>query len=184
MSNQNFKEKIAIPYAEALIDYAQSVNLLNETTKDLSSILTILSESQDLRNILLNPLINSSVKKETLKQVFQHQIIDFVMDFIFILVDKRRIFLLSNIIEKYLELLCNLESTIVAELYCASDITEVQQDNVVQKIKLMTDSINVKLVVVKDPNLIGGFVIKIGSKIIDASLSGKLKKMSLYLETN
>lgn len=184
MSFQNFKEKIAVPYAEALIEHAQNINLLSEATKDLSSILTIISESKELQSILLNPLISSSVKKETLKNLFQNQTIDFIMNFLFILVDKRRISLLSVIIEKYLELLCVLESTIVAEVYCASDISESQQDNLVQKIKSMTDSTKVKLIVQKDPTLIGGFIIKIGSKIIDASLSGKLKKMSLYLETN
>ncbi len=184
MSNQSFKEKIAIPYAQALIEHAQNVNLLSETTKNLSSIITIISESKDLQSILLNPLINSSVKKETLKQVFNEQVVDVVMNFLFILIDKRRISLLSIIVDKYLELLCVLESTVMAELYCASDINEVQQDNLVQKIKLMTNSNKVKLIVVKDPNLIGGFVVKIGSKIIDASISGKLKTMSLYLETN
>lgn len=184
MSNQNFKEKIAIPYAQALIEHAQNVNLLSNTTKDLSSIITIISESKDLQSILLNPLINSSVKKETFKQVFRNQITDFVMNFLYILIDKRRISLLSIIVEKYLELLCVLESTIMAELYCASDINEVQQDNLVQKIKSMTNSSKVKLIVIKDPDLIGGFVVKIGSKIIDASISGKLKTISLYLEAH
>lgn len=184
MSNRNFKEKIAIPYAEALIDYAQNANLLSETTKDLSSVLTILSKSKDLRGFLSNPLINSSVKKETLRYLFQNQIVDFVMNFMFILIDRRRVYLLSTIIEKYLEFLCTLESTVIAELYCASDITEVQQDNLIQKVKLMTGSTKVKLAVTKDPSLIGGFIIKIGSKVIDASLSGKLKTMSLYLQKN
>jgi len=184
MSNQNIKEKIAVPYAEALVEYAQGIGLLKEVTTDLSSILTIISESQDLQNILLNPLINSSVKKETLQKVFQNQIIDCVMNFIFILIDKRRVFLLSTIIEKYLERVYALEATVIAELYCASDINESQQENLVQKVKYMTQSSKVKLMIVKDPALIGGFVIKIGSKIIDASLSGKLKKMSSYLQTN
>ena len=61
------EEKIAVPYAEALIDYAQSKNSLSEATKDMSSILTILSESQDLQIVLLNPLINGLIKKEILQ---------------------------------------------------------------------------------------------------------------------
>nr|YP_009397635.1 ATP synthase CF1 subunit delta [Dipterosiphonia australica]ARW66821.1 ATP synthase CF1 subunit delta [Dipterosiphonia australica] len=183
MSNQGLKEKIAIPYAEALISYSQSINLLSEATKDLSSISTILSESKDLQYLLSNPLINGSIKKQILKQLFENQINDFVMNFILILVDRRRVHLLSSIIKKYLELTYVLESTTIVELYSAVDINETQQENLIQKIKSMINSSKVKLVMNKDHELIGGFIIKIGSKIIDASLSGKLKKMSLYLET-
>nr|YP_009393301.1 ATP synthase CF1 subunit delta [Symphyocladiella dendroidea]ARW61863.1 ATP synthase CF1 subunit delta [Symphyocladiella dendroidea] len=184
MSNQNFKEKIAVPYAEALIDHAQSLNLLTESTKDLSSILTVISESRDLQILLQNPLINGVIKKEILKQLFENQVNTFVMNFLLVLVDRRRISLLHNIIQKYLELIYALESTTIAELYSAIDMTEIQQENLMQKIKSMTNSNQVKLVIRKDTELIGGFVIKIGSKIIDASLAGKLKRISLYLNTN
>nr|YP_010618685.1 ATP synthase CF1 subunit delta [Rhodomelopsis africana]WAX02698.1 ATP synthase CF1 subunit delta [Rhodomelopsis africana] len=184
MSNQSFKEKIAVPYAEALIDHAQSLNLLNEATKDLSLISTVLSESKDLQIILQNPLINSFTKKEILKQLFENQINNFVMNFLLVLVDRQRVSFLHSIIKKYLELIYVLESTTIAELYSAIDVTEIQQESLIQKIKSMTNSNQVKLVIRKDADLIGGFVIKIGSKIIDASLAGKLKRISLYLDTN
>nr|YP_010619848.1 ATP synthase CF1 subunit delta [Symphyocladia marchantioides]WAX03861.1 ATP synthase CF1 subunit delta [Symphyocladia marchantioides] len=184
MSNQSFKDKIATPYAEALIDHAQSLNLLTEVTKDLSSISTVLSESRDLQILLQNPLVNGVIKKEILKQLFENQVNTFVMNFLLVLVDRRRVALLHNIIQKYFDLICILESTTIAELYSAIDITEVQQEGLVQKIKSMTSSNQVKLVIRKDAELIGGFVIKIGSKIIDASLAGKLKRISLYLNTN
>nr|YP_010619074.1 ATP synthase CF1 subunit delta [Pterosiphonia complanata]WAX03087.1 ATP synthase CF1 subunit delta [Pterosiphonia complanata] len=184
MSNQSFKEKIAVPYAEALIDHAQNLNLLKEATKDLSSILAILSESKDLQILLQNPVINGFTKKEILRHLFDNQVNNFIMNFLLVLVDRRRISFLYSIIEKYLELIYLLESTTIAELYSVIDVNEIQQESLIQKIKIMTNSNQVKLVIRKDANLIGGFVIKIGSKIIDASLAGKLKTMSLYLNTN
>nr|YP_010851410.1 ATP synthase CF1 subunit delta [Echinothamnion hookeri]WGH14372.1 ATP synthase CF1 subunit delta [Echinothamnion hookeri] len=184
MSNQSLKEKIAVPYAEALIDHAQSVDLLIEATKDLSSISTVLSESKDLQMLLNNPLVSGFIKKEILKQLFENQINTFVMNFLLVLVDRRRISFFNSILEKYLELVYLLESTTIAELYSVVDINEVQQESLIQKIKAITNSHQVKLIISKDVDLIGGFVLKIGSKIIDASLSGKLKRMSLYLDTN
>nr|ARW69884.1 ATP synthase CF1 subunit delta [Polysiphonia teges] len=184
MSNQSFKEKVAKPYAEALIDYAQSINLLSQVTTELSSISAILSESQDLEIFLLNPLISNSIKKNVLKKLFENQVNDFIVKFLLVLVDRRRISFLNTIIEKYLELTYQLESLTIAELYSVVDINETQQENLVQKIKSMTSSQKVKLVIHKDPDLIGGFVIKIGSKIIDTSLAGRLKKISLYLDNS
>nr|YP_009398245.1 ATP synthase CF1 subunit delta [Thaumatella adunca]ARW67431.1 ATP synthase CF1 subunit delta [Thaumatella adunca] len=184
MSNQNLKEKIAIPYAEALIDIAQNANLLSQTSKDLSSISMILTESKDLQLLLFNPLMNISIKKEIIKQLFDNQVNDFIINFLLVLIDRRRISFLNTIIEKYLELTYLLESITIAELSSAVDLNEVQQENLIEKIQLMTKSNKVKLVMSKNPDLIGGFIIKIGSKIIDASLAGKLKKISLYLDTN
>nr|ARW60596.1 ATP synthase CF1 subunit delta [Polysiphonia sp.] len=184
MSNQSLKEKVAVPYAEALVDHAKSVDLLDQATRDLSSISTVLSESKDLQLFLLNPLVSNLVKKEILQQLFKNQVNDFIMNFLFILVDRRRISILSSIIEKYLEIIFFLESTVVAELYSAIDLSEIQQESLVQKIKLITNSNKVKLVMIRDSDLIGGFIIKIGSKIIDVSLAGKLKKILLYLNAN
>lgn len=184
MSNQNLKERIAVPYAEALIAIAQKTNLLSEISKDLSSIAMILSESKDLQLLLSNPLINTSIKKEILKQLFENQVHAFILNLLLVLVDRRRIAFLNIIINKYLELTYALESITIAELFSAVELSEIQQENLIIQVKLMTKSNSVKLVVNKDPDLIGGFILKIGSKIIDASLSGKLRKMSLYLNTN
>lgn len=184
MSNQNFEEKVALPYAEALISYAQSLESLEKCNNDLSLISTALSESQDLQTFLLNPLTHKSTKKEVLKNIFSNQVNDFIIKFLFLLIDRRRISFLNTIIDKYFSLTYSLESVSIAQLYSASDLSEKQQENLVHKIKSLTNSSEIKLISKKDPNLIGGFIIKIGSKVIDASLAGKLNKISLYLSGN
>lgn len=183
MSNNNFQEKIATPYAEALLDYAQSIDVLKQATNELSYISLIISQSNDLNSFLLNPMINNEIKKEVLEKLFKNQVHDFILKFLLILVDKRRISLLDIIIKKYLELTYLVDSVIIAEFYSVVDISESQQNDLISKIKAITNSKTVKLVLNKDPKLIGGFIIKIGSKVIDASLLGKLKSMSLYLNT-
>nr|YP_009395164.1 ATP synthase CF1 subunit delta [Bryothamnion seaforthii]ARW63932.1 ATP synthase CF1 subunit delta [Bryothamnion seaforthii] len=184
MSNQNLKEKIALPYAEALIDIAQKLGLLSETNNNLSSISMVLSQSKDLKLFLSNPLISKVVKKEVLKKLFQDQVNDFILNFLLVLVDRQRISFITTIIEKYLELSYQLESITIAEVSSAVELNESQQDSLIEKIQVITGTNRVKLVINNDPDLIGGFIIKIGSKIIDASLSGKLKNISFYLNTN
>lgn len=181
MSNQSFEEKIAVPYAEALVANAKSLNLLNQYKNELSSILSILSESKDLNSFLLNPLTTGMAKKEVLKNLFENQVQSFIMNFLLVLVDRRRISFLKTIIKKYLEISYSLESITIVEISSAIDLDEKQQLNLTNKMKSLTGSNDIKLITHQDPSLIGGFIIKIGSKVIDASLVGKLKKISSYL---
>nr|YP_009295792.1 ATP synthase CF1 delta subunit [Schimmelmannia schousboei]AOM64727.1 ATP synthase CF1 delta subunit [Schimmelmannia schousboei] len=184
MSTQSIISKIALPYAEALLEIARDANLIKHTNQDISVIATALSESTDLKQFLSNPLIDIEAKKNVLNKLLLNQVNDFVLKFLLVLVDRRRISLLSTIIEKYLELAYSLESTIVAQISTAVALTELQQDTLVDKIKQLTNSQHVKLVINIDSSLIGGFIIQIGSKVIDTSLSGKLKQIALYLKTN
>nr|ARW60192.1 ATP synthase CF1 subunit delta [Laurencieae sp.] len=184
MSNKDLSAKIALPYAEALLDIAQKENLLNEFTQNLSSISVVLSGSGELKELLSNPIVDILLKKETIKKLFEDQVNDSILNFLFVLIDRRRIALLDIIIEKYLELTYRLQSVVIAEVSSAIDLNSLQTEGLIKQIKLITRSNEVKLVVDKNPSLIGGFIIKIGSKIIDASLSGKLNKISLYLSTN
>nr|YP_009395984.1 ATP synthase CF1 subunit delta [Dasya naccarioides]ARW65170.1 ATP synthase CF1 subunit delta [Dasya naccarioides] len=184
MMNQSTAEKISVPYAEALLDLAKNINVLSETEQDLSFISTTLSNSKDLQLLLANPLISAAVKKKVLFELFNDKINKFILNFLSILVDRRRIVLLNVIINKYLQLAYELKSVVVADLLTAVEFNELQQEAIVKKIKLITNSDNVKLVINTDSNLIGGFIVKIGSKIIDASLSGKLSQIALYLNTN
>ena len=184
MMNQSMAEKISVPYAEALLDLAKSTNLLSETEQDLSFISTTLSSSKDLQLLLANPLVSVVVKKKVLFKLFSDKINKFILNFLSVLVDRRRIILLNAIISKYLQLAYQLKSVVVADLSTAVEFNELQQEAIIKKIKLITKSENVKLVISIDSNLIGGFIVKIGSKVIDASLSGKLNQIAFYLNTN
>ena len=142
------------------------------------------TEARSTATFLSNPLINISSKKNVLNQLFTNQISGFVLKFLLVLIDRRRIFMLDIIIEKYFNLVYKTESTILTEVITAISLTEEQESMLVEKLKIMTNSQNIKLITTIDQSLIGGFIIKIASKVIDASLLGKLKQMAFYLETN
>nr|YP_009295994.1 ATP synthase CF1 delta subunit [Schizymenia dubyi]AOM64929.1 ATP synthase CF1 delta subunit [Schizymenia dubyi] len=181
MSNQNVMSKVALPYAEALLELANNSHLLDKTNQDVALIIEILSKSIDLKLFLENPLITSTAKKDVLNQILVNQVNDFVLKFLLVLIDRRRIPILRVILNKYLELAYKLESIVIAEIATTVVLTESQEDNLIEKLKIITKSEQVKLSISVDSSLIAGFIIKIGSKVIDTSLSGKLKQMSLYL---
>ena len=181
MTNQGIISRVSLPYAEALLEFAQENDCIDKTNQDLSLISKLLTNSLELRKFLDNPLITSTVKKKVLNSLLLDQVNSFVLKFLLVLVDRRRITILGSIIQKYLELSYKLDSITIAEIRTAIAFTELQQFNIIEKLKQITHSKEVKLVVKIDPSLIGGFVVQIGSKVIDTSLQGKLKQMSVYL---
>nr|YP_009300548.1 ATP synthase subunit delta [Campylaephora sungminbooi]AKU47467.1 ATP synthase subunit delta [Campylaephora sungminbooi]ALN11914.1 ATP synthase subunit delta [Campylaephora sungminbooi] len=182
--SQNVLYKIANPYAEALLELSQLNNVLEQTSQDLSFISQMITDSPELKSFLLNPLINNHLKKNVLNQAFSQQVSDFILKFLFVLLDRRRISLLHLVIEKYFSLVYQAEATIVTEISTVNNLTEEQQQNLIEKIKMMTNGKQVKLITNIDPSLIGGFILKIGSKVIDASILGKLQQIKFYLEAN
>nr|YP_009509271.1 ATP synthase CF1 subunit delta [Gracilaria vermiculophylla]AXI96921.1 ATP synthase CF1 subunit delta [Gracilaria vermiculophylla]QXU75126.1 ATP synthase CF1 subunit delta [Gracilaria vermiculophylla]WDZ67962.1 ATP synthase CF1 subunit delta [Gracilaria vermiculophylla] len=181
MSNQSFMSKVAVPYAEALVESASSASALDKINQDLCLIAKILNESQELKTFFYNPLFTTEAKKNVVNQLFTNQVDSLVIRFLFVLIDRRRITLLDLIINKYLELVYQLQSIVQAEVVTPVMLTDIQQDALMSKIKNMTNTKTVKLAIKIDPMLIAGFIIKVGSKTIDTSLYGRLKNMTTYL---
>lgn len=181
MSQNSLAVKAVLPYAEALLDSSQEIQLLDETSQDLDFVLECVKQSSRLKNFLANPLLGAKTKKAVLHELFVKQVSRHVLNFLYILVDRRRIALLQPIIQCYFDLVCNLQLVLVAEVSTAFPLTESQKQALQSKLKNMTDSRKIQLVESVNPELIGGLLIKIGSKVIDMSIYGQLSKISTHL---
>nr|YP_010902469.1 ATP synthase CF1 subunit delta [Hypnea nidifica]WCH54324.1 ATP synthase CF1 subunit delta [Hypnea nidifica] len=181
MSSQNANDKIALPYAEALLEYAIKNKIINDMNSNLSAIQSLLSESMDFQEFLNNPLTAVKTKKKIITQLLSNQVNSFLLNFLLVLVDRRRISLINIIIDKYFKLAYKLDSITIANISTPVALTEAQQEALINKLKTMTNSQTVKLEMNIDTSLLGGFIIQVGSKVIDTSLSGKLKNMAFYL---
>ena len=180
MAGTLVSSEIGEPYAQALMSLAQQNDLaeqFGETFRDLESLL---SESQEFKDFVLNPVIKNEDKKSVLKQVMGDAN-PYLLNFIMLLVDKRRIIFLESIVEQYLSLLRQLNQTVLAEVTSARELNDEQKGRIVEKVKGIVEARDVELKTSVDPNLIGGVIIKVGSKVIDASLRGQLRRISVSL---
>ena len=182
MSNKALMAKVSLPYAEALLELAQKSNNLEKISEDITMILEVLTDSNNLTAFFANPLISKLSKKEIITQLFSGQVSDTILTFLLVLVERKRIAYLNFILLKYLELVYSLESLLVAKVTSSVSFTEEQQNKLIDKLKIMTDNKKVKLELSVDPELIGGFILQLGSKIIDTSLKGQLKEITYFLE--
>lgn len=169
------------PYAEALMSLAQAQNLADPFGEDANLVLSTLSTSAELRDFLVNPFIKGDSKKQVLRQLFESQVQPYFLNFLLLLVDRRRIFLLEDICQQYRVLLRQLRNTVLAEVTSTLELTEAQREAVVQKIKSMTGAAAVELEVNIDRDLIGGVIIKVGSQVLDASIRGQLRRIGMSL---
>ncbi len=181
MSLNSSSVQIVLPYAEALLALSRSLQAVDTTATHLSLILESLERSEKLENFLNNPLFAAKVKKSVLNELFANQVNPHVLHFLYVLVDRRRIVLLKSVIQHYFDLADKLRLVTVVEVITALPLNDLQKEAVQKKLKHMTASNEVRLIEQVDSDLIGGLIVKIGSKVIDMSISGQLSQISSYL---
>ena len=173
--------KVAEPYAEAFLELAKSNNSLKETTNDVNIVSQFLANSSDLKKFLGNPLVTKDAKKNVVKDILGEQISESTLKFILLLVNRGRIEVLEQVAQKFLELSYKQESIEIAKITSSIQLSASQQKEIAEKLKTITGAKQIKLALKVDPELIGGFTIEVGSKMIDTSIRGQLKEISRVL---
>jgi F-type H+-transporting ATPase subunit delta len=181
MKGSLLSAQVLEPYAEALMSVAQSSNQLDKFDEDVSSLLNLLENSEELRLFLGSPVVQERDKKAVLQQISGEQLHPYMMNFLMLLVDRRRILFLDGILKQFQARLRQLKQTVLADVTSAVELTDEQRQAVSEKVKAMTNAHEVELNAKIDPDLIGGVIIKVGSQVVDASLRGQLRRIGLSL---
>lgn len=172
--------KVSQPYANAFIQMVSGKDSLDKVISDLTCIEEAI-KSPELQQSFSNPLLSVDTKKGIIKAVFKGKIDAKTVNFLLLLCDRGRINCLKGIISLALETAYKQASIIVAHVISSSEMSESQQDALVAKLKSMTNVRQVKLDIKIDKTLIGGFTVQIGSRIIDTTIQGQLKKLASHL---
>jgi F-type H+-transporting ATPase subunit delta len=180
MKGSAFGSEVAEPYAQALMSLAQTSDLTDRFGDDIRAFLNLIENSQDMRDFLANPVVKEPVRKEVLRQIAGDSHPYFI-NFLMLLVDKRRAIFLEKVCQQYLQLLRKLKNIVLAEVSSATELSDRQRQEVVEKVKALVNAQDVELQTKVDPELIGGVVIKVGSQVFDASLKGQLRRIGYNL---
>ena len=183
MSGNPLTSKIAVPYARALFDFSVEKNIMHQITADFQNLDIFFSETSDLTDYLNNPVVKQEAKREILSKLLKSQINTETFKFLMVLVERDRINLLRAIISNYLELVYQTASIKMIEVSTASTFTNAQKKALIQKLKELTNAREIRLVINEDPSLIGGFLIKTKSKIIDFTIKNQLQQLAKHLDT-
>jgi len=183
MNGNPLTSKIAAPYARALFDFSVEKNIMHQITADFQNLEIFLNETPELVEYLNNPIVRQEAKGEILAKTLKSQINTETFKFLMVLVERDRINLLSTIITSYLELIYQTASIKMIEVSTASAFTNLQKNTLIQKLKELTNAREIRLIITVDPSLIGGFLIKTESKVIDFTVKNQLQQLAKHLDT-
>ena len=183
MSGNILTAKIAVPYARALFDFSVEKNIMHQITADFQNLEVFLNESVELTDYLNNPIVSSAIKREVLTKVLKSQVNTETFKFLMVLVKRDRINVLKSVISNYLELVYETASIKTIEVATAFAFTNLQKNTLIQKLKELTNAREIRLVITVDSSLIGGFLIKTESKIVDFTIKNQLQKLAKHLDT-
>lgn len=182
MSANPLAAKIAAPYARALFDFSVEKNIMHQITADFQNLEIFLNESSELTEYLSNPIVSQDAKRGVLTKVLESQLNAETFKFLMVLVERDRINLLASVISNYLELVYETASIKTIEVETAFAFSSAQKTALIEKLKELTSAREIKLVVTVEPSLIGGFLIKTESKVIDFSIKNQLQQLAKHLD--
>ena len=182
MAGNSQASGLAGRYAGALFDLARDQGALDQVQADLSGLKGLLAESADLTRLIESPAISRDDQVKALTAVAEKAGASaLTTKFLGLLADKRRAFALRDVIEAYASLLSGEKGEEQAEVVSAIPLTEAQAKDVQDKISKSVGK-TVTMTQRVDPSLMGGLVVRVGSRMIDASLKTKLHQLELAMK--
>jgi F-type H+-transporting ATPase subunit delta len=171
---ENASPIIAARYASALFDIADERHALDQIAGDLETLKRLLSDNAELRAALRNPLYSKDSQGKAVAEIGKAAgLSPVVLNFLGVLAKNRRLFALSAIADAFLAELARRRGLMAVDVASAQPLTHEQTERLTEKLN-QTLAAKVKVNAKVDPSLLGGLVVKIGSRLIDSSIRTKL----------
>ena len=173
---------VAERYAAALFDLADERRSLDEVASDLRELRAMLAASPDLSRLVRSPILTRSEQaKATAALAGRAGFSPLVRDFLAVVAKNRRLFAVPAMIAAYLAKLAERRGEVTAEVTAAQPLSETQLALLSEQLRRSVGrrvSIDAKV----DRDLIGGMIVKVGSRMIDGSLNSKLQRLQLAMK--
>ena len=173
---------LADRYATALFELAEADKALSEVAEELQRIGSMIGESSDLRRLIGSPVVSRDDQCKAMDTLLKKaEISDLTRRFVGLVARNRRLFALPGMIAAYQDMLAGRRGETTAEVVSAKALTKAQLAGVAES---LTKAVGTKVALAAsvDPEILGGLVVKVGSRMIDSSLRTKLNRMRLAMK--
>ena len=174
------KRSLARRYAEALFLSAKEKNILEQVENEFKLAMETIFDNEDLRQIIERKMVSVQVKEEVLEKIFSNKVSPIVLNFLKVVVKKRREDYLQDMLREYSAFADEEGNIAEAKVKSASEITPEQQKLIKERISALTGK-EIRLSTEVDPELLGGMIIRVGDKVYDGSARQQLKTLKSNL---
>jgi F-type H+-transporting ATPase subunit delta len=169
-------------YAAALFELAKEERQLPRVEADLTSFQTMLDGSEDLRRLVRSPVISAEDQAKALGAILDRAgVSGLTLNFFKLIARNRRLFAAADMIKGFRTLLARERGEVNADVTSAHPLTPDQMQLLSDGLKAQVGK-NVKIATRVDPNLLGGLIVKVGSRMIDSSLRAKLDNLKVAMK--
>ena len=173
---------LAARYAAALFDLADEANQLDGVAHDLRAIRALIAESADLRRLVRSPVLTRFEQGKAMAAVLEKAgTSDLVRRFVGLVAENRRLFALNDMIGAYLSELARRRGEVTASVTSAAPLSDAQTAALADALRRAVGA-KVAIETHTDASLIGGLIVKLGSRMVDSSLKSKLQRLKLVMK--
>ncbi len=168
---------IAERYATAIFEISKENNSLTSLEQNITDLATALNDSSDLRDMISSPVLTRADQGAAIAAVGKSMNLDTVLqNGLGLMAEKRRLFVMPQLLAQLRTMIAEDKGEVTAEVTSAKELTKAQSDKLAKTLKAnVGKDVNIQTTV--DESLIGGLVVKVGSKMIDTSIRSKLNSL-------
>jgi F-type H+-transporting ATPase subunit delta len=175
--------RVAARYAKSFIDLTMEQGLLEQAYADMKLVAEVAAENPELISLLKSPIIKTDKKQAVLKEIFGSKINKVTSAYLQLITGRRRETYLPQVAEEFINQYKEKKKILTAVIITANGI----DDNIRQRVMdLVKDSSNTEVVLQEKINkaIIGGFILRVGDKQVDASIARKLNNLKRDFKEN
>ena len=170
-------------YANALFQLADEQGRVDAVASDLQSILDMMDSSKDFARFVSSPALSRDDQAKAVSAILEKAGADpLVQQFIGVVAENGRLFAIKAIIDQFLADLATRRGEVSAEVVSATALDADLENEVKDAVAKVAGSDKVSLSMRVDPSLIGGLIVRVGSRMIDSSIKSKLNRLEMTMK--
>ncbi|MGA9457369.1 MAG: F0F1 ATP synthase subunit delta [Pseudolabrys sp.] len=170
-------------YATALFELALENKAVDAVKTDLDQFDALIADSADLNRLVRSPVFDADEQLKALSAILAKAgIAGIAANFLRVITTNRRLFAVRDMIRGYRALVARHKGEVTAHVTVAEKFSDTHLDALKSALKTVTSGKDIDLDVKIDPAIIGGLIVKVGSRMVDSSLRTKLNSIKLAMK--
>lgn len=174
--------RLAGRYASALFELADEGGAVDAVASDLDTLAAMIGASPDLSRLIRSPVISRDEQQRAMTALLEASAMhELTRRFVGVLCSNRRVFVLPGIIGAFRNILSRQRGETAAEVVSAKVLSDAQKKALADALKMAVGT-DVAISDRVDPDILGGLIVKVGSRMMDSSLRTKLQRLRLAMK--